>query len=127
MKTAVEELLRYDSPVQMTSRMALADIEYKGHTFPQGTAVGFLLGSANHDADRFDNPEQLDITRQKNQHLSFGGGIHYCLGAPLARLEGEIALTTLLRRLPNLQLAIETPEYNDNYLLRGLKSLPLTF
>lgn len=127
MKTAVEELLRYDSPVQMTSRMALEDITYKGHTFKRGTQVGFLLGAANHDPERFENPGQLDITRQKNQHLSFGGGIHYCLGAPLARLEGEIALTTLLRRMPDLQLATETPEYGDNYLLRGLKSLPLTF
>jgi cytochrome P450 len=127
MKTAVEELLRYDSPVQMTSRMALADIEYKEHTFKRGTQVAFLLGAANHDPERFEKPSQLDITRQKNQHLSFGGGIHYCLGAPLARLEGEIALTTLLRRMPNLQLATEAPEYGDNYLLRGLKSLPLTF
>ena len=127
MKTAVEEVLRYDSPVQMTSRMALEEIEYKGHTFKRGTQVAFLLGAANHDPERFENPGQLDIRRQKNQHLSFGGGIHYCLGAPLARLEGEIALTTLLRRMPNLQLATETPEYTDNYLLRGLKSLPLTF
>jgi cytochrome P450 len=127
MKTAVEELLRYDSPVQMTSRMALADIEYKEHTFKRGPQVAFLLGAANHDPERFANPSQLDTPRQKNQHLSFGGGIHYCLGAPLARLEGEIALTTLLRRMPNLQLATEAPEYGDNYLLRGLKSLPLTF
>jgi cytochrome P450 len=127
MKVAIEELLRYDSPVQMTSRMALENIDYKGYNIPQGAQVAFLLGSANHDPDRFENPDQLDITRQKNQHLSFGGGIHYCLGAPLARLEGEIALTTLLQRMPNLQLAVETPEYTDNYLLRGLKSLPLTF
>lgn len=127
MKIAVEELLRYDSPVQMTSRMALEDLEYKGHFFPRGSQVAFLLGSANHDSDRFENPDQLDITRQKNQHLSFGGGIHYCIGAPLARLEGEIALTTLLHRMPNLELAVETPEYTDNYLLRGLKSLSLVF
>ncbi len=127
MKTAVEELLRYDSPVQMTSRLVLEEIEYKGHTFPQNTQVAFLLGAANHDPARFENPSQLDITRQKNQHLSFGGGIHYCLGAPLARLEGEIAIKTLLRRLPSLKLATETPEYSDNYLLRGLKALPLTF
>ena len=126
-KTAVEELLRYDSPVQMTSRLVLEEIEYKGHTFPQNTQVAFLLGAANHDPARFDNPSQLDITRQRNRHLSFGGGIHYCLGAPLARLEGEIAIKTLLRRLPSLKLATETPKYSDNYLLRGLKALPLTF
>ncbi len=126
-KTAVEEFLRYDSPVQMTARIVLEEMAYKGHTFPRGSQIAFLLGAANHDPERFDNPAQLDITRQKNQHLSFGGGIHYCLGAPLARLEGEIAFTTLMRRMPHLQLAIETPEYTDNYLLRGLKSLPVTF
>lgn len=127
MKTAVEEFLRYDSPVQMTARTVLEEMEYNGHTFAPGTQIAFMLGAANHDPERFENPGQLDITRQKNQHLSFGGGIHYCLGAPLARLEGEIAFTTLLRRMPNLQLAIDTPTYSDNYLLRGLKSLPLTF
>ena len=127
MKTAVEEFLRYDSPVQMTSRLVLEEINYKGHTFPPNTQVAFLLAAANHDPQRFATPHQLDITRQKNQHLSFGGGIHYCLGAPLARLEGEIAFTTLLRRMPHFKLAVETPEFNDNYLLRGLKSLPLTF
>ncbi|MCB8943054.1 MAG: cytochrome P450 [Ardenticatenaceae bacterium] len=126
-KTAVEEFLRYDSPVQMTSRLAHEEIAYKGHIFPRGTQISFLLAAANHDPERFENPHQLDITRQKNQHLSFGNGIHYCLGAPLARLEGEIAFTTLLRRLPNLALATETPAYSDNYLLRGLKCLPLTF
>ena len=126
-KTAVEEFLRYDSPVQMTSRLVLEDMQYKDHTFSRGTQVSFLLGAANHDPERFVLPGQLDITRQKNQHLSFGGGIHYCLGAPLARLEGEIAFTTLLRRMPTVRLATETPEYNDNYLLRGLKSLPLIF
>ncbi len=126
-KTAVEEFLRYDSPVQMTARIVLEEMEYGGYTFPRGAQVAFLLGAANHDPERFEKPGQLDIARQKNQHLSFGGGIHYCLGAPLARLEGEIAFTTLLRRLPQLRLAIDTPEYIDNYLLRGLKSLPLTF
>ncbi len=126
-KTAVEEFLRYDSPVQMTARIVLEEMEYKGHTFQRGSQIAFLLGAANHDPERFENPAQLDITRQKNQHLSFGGGIHYCLGAPLARLEGEIAFTTLLRRMPNLHLAIDTPTYTDNYLLRGLKSLPVTF
>lgn len=126
-KTAVEEFLRYDSPVQMTARIVLEEMDFGGYTFPRGAQVVFLLGAANHDPERFEKPGQLDITRQKNQHLSFGGGIHYCLGAPLARLEGEIAFTTLLRRLPQLRLAVDTPEYIDNYLLRGLKSLPLTF
>lgn len=126
-KTAIEEFLRYDSPVQMTSRMALEDIEYKDHHFPKGTEVAFLIGAANHDPQQFLDPQTLDITRPKNQHLSFGGGIHYCLGAPLARLEGRIAITTLLQRMPNLQLATNQPQFVDNYLLRGLKTLSLTF
>lgn len=126
-KTAIEEFLRYDSPVQMTSRIALENINYKNHHFPKGTEVAFLIGAANHDPKQFPNPKTLDITRSKNQHLSFGGGIHYCLGAPLARLEGRIAITTLLQRMPSLQLATIEPKFADNYLLRGLQTLPLTF
>jgi cytochrome P450 len=126
-RTAVEELLRYDSPVQLTSRMALEDVTYAGFTFARGQEVAFLLGAANHDPAVFANPERLDITREKNPHLSFGSGIHYCLGAPLARLEGQIAINTLLRRMPNLQLATAEPVYRDNYVLRGLEALPLTF
>jgi cytochrome P450 len=126
-RSAVEELLRYDSPVQMTSRIALTDIELHGRTIRAGQEVAFLLGAANYDTQRFTEPYQLDLSRDPNPHLSFGSGIHYCLGAPLARLEGQIALSTLLRRLPNLALATETPEYRDNYVLRGLLSLPVTF
>jgi cytochrome P450 len=125
--TAVEELLRYDSPVQLTSRMVLQDMEYEGFTFPRGSSVAFLLGAANRDPDQFPAPQQLDITRVNNRHLAFGGGIHYCLGAPLARLEGEIAFTTLARRMPGLRLATDEVVYNDNYALRGLAALPLTF
>ena len=126
-KTAVEEFLRYDSPVQLTTRFIAKDFTYKGHHFHKWAQVGFLLGAANHDPKQFSHPDKLDINRQKNPHLSFGGGIHYCLGAPLARLEGEIAFITLLKRLPDLQLLIEKPEVADNFVLRGLKSLPLTF
>jgi cytochrome P450 len=126
-RTAIEELLRYDSPVQLTARVALEDIPYGDVTFPRGQEVAFLLGAANHDPTVFANPGQLDITREKNPHLSFGSGIHYCLGAPLARLEGQIAINALLRRMPNLQLAIENPTYRDNYVLRGLEALPVTF
>lgn len=126
-RTAVEELLRYDSPVQMTSRVVLQDVEYKGVTLHRGQEVGFLLGAANYDSAVFDKPQVLDITRQRNPHLSFGGGIHYCLGAPLARLEGQIAFETLLRRMPDLQLATEIPSYRDNYVLRGLEALQVTF
>ena len=122
--SAVEELLRYDSPVQLTSRAALTDVTYKGQRFPRGTFVTFLLGAANHDPAVFADPTRLDVGRANNRHLAFGGGIHYCLGAPLARLEGEIALGTLARRLPTLALAGGPPVYRDNVALRGLEALP---
>jgi cytochrome P450 len=126
-RTAVEELLRYDSPVQMTARVALEEISYKGTTFCSGQEVAFLLSAANYDPAVYTEPHRLDITREKNPHLSFGGGIHYCLGAPLARLEGQIAFETLLRRLPKLRLAVENPVYRDNFVLRGLEALPVAF
>lgn len=126
-ETAVEEMLRYDSPVQMTSRMVLEDFKYNGRFFHRGNTIAFLLGSANHDPDQFHQPHTLDIQRKKNQHLSFGSGIHYCVGAPLARLEGQIAVATLLKRMPHLALTRSKPEHVDNYLLRGVKSLTLTF
>lgn len=126
-KSAIEELLRYDSPVQMTSRIVFEDLELRGHTFRRGQQVSFMLGAANRDPEQFENPNNLDITRERNQHLAFGSGIHYCLGAPLARLEGQIAINTLLRRMPNLTLTTDKPEYVDNYLLRGLKTLPVSF
>lgn len=125
--TAVEELLRYDSPVQLTSRMVLEDMEYKGMAWPRGTSIAFLLGAANRDPAQFAEPNRLDITRSNNRHLAFGGGIHYCLGAPLARLEGEIAFTTLARRMPDLQLAADDVVYGANYTLRGLEALPIQF
>jgi pimeloyl-[acyl-carrier protein] synthase len=127
MKTAVEELLRYDSPVQFTSRVTFEDVEIGGQIIPRGSAVGTMLGAANRDPARFSDADQLDITRADNPHMAFGNGIHYCLGAPLARMEGGIAFATLLRRLPNLKLATDAPEYRETYVLRGLKSLPLTF
>jgi cytochrome P450 len=126
-KTAVEELLRYDSPVQLTSRIAQEAIDLDGHTIERGQQVSFMLGAANRDPAQFEAPNTLNIARQPNQHLAFGSGIHYCLGAPLARLEGQIAINTLLRRMPNLKLETDSPELADNYLLRGLKSLPVSF
>jgi cytochrome P450 len=122
---AVEELLRYDSPVQMTTRIAHETFEHRGHTIRRGQEVAFLLGAANRDPDRFPNPDRLDITRSDNRHLSFGGGIHYCLGAPLARLEGEIAFNTLARRFPSLHRASTKVTHRDNFLLRGLTALPV--
>jgi cytochrome P450 len=124
---AIEEFLRYDSSVQLTGRVALEDIEdLGGKKIPKGESVLCLLGSANHDPAVYpDRPEQLDITRPNVKPLSFGGGIHFCLGAQLARIEAEIAISTLLRRLPDLRLDdAENPEWRPTFVLRGLKTLP---
>ena len=110
----------------MTTRIAHEVFEYGGHTIRRGQEVAFLLGAANRDPARFPNPDQLDLSRGDSRHLSFGGGIHYCLGAPLARLEGEIAFSTLARRLPTLRLATDEVNYRDNFLLRGLRALPVS-
>lgn len=124
-QSAVEELLRYDSPVQMTSRIVLEDFDYRGVSFRRGQQVAFLLGAANRDPAQFADADQLDIERSDNRHLAFGGGIHYCLGAPLARLEGEIAIQTLIQRIPQISLASDAVNYRDNYVLRGLERLPI--
>lgn len=129
-KLAVEELLRYTSPVDMaTERYAREDVEIAGVTIPRGTLVFGVLGSANRDERQFTNPDTLEIARDPNQHLAFGQGIHYCVGAPLARMEGQIAINTLLRRFPDLRLA-QVPErlqWRRGLVLRGLESLPLSF
>ena len=125
-RTAVEELLRFDPPVQLTARVALEDMEIGGQTLAKGTSAILLLGSANRDEAAFAEPDQLDIGRTDNHHLAFGFGTHFCLGAPLARLEGEVALTTLVRRFPDLALATDAPRYKENLVLRGLEELPLS-
>ena len=125
LESAVEELLRYDSPVQVDARAALEDLEIHGRPIKKGDGILLLLGSANHDADVFRHPARLDITRQEASHLSFGRGIHYCLGAPLARLEARIALAALLRRFADIRLATDCPPFKDNVALRGLKALPV--
>lgn len=128
--SAVEELLRYTSPVSLSSlRWASEDIPLHGEVIHRGELVFVALMGANMDPQHFTDPEALDITRQENQHLAFGKGVHYCLGAPLARLEGQIAISTLLQRLPNLQLASESEQltWNSSPILRGLTSLPVTF
>ncbi len=127
---AIEEFLRYDSSVQLTGRVALEDIEdLGGKRIPKGESVLCLLGSANHDPAVYpDRPEQLDITRPNVRPLSFGGGIHFCLGAQLARIEAEIAISTLLRRLPDLRLDdAVNPEWRPTFVLRGLKRLPASW
>lgn len=124
-RSAVEECLRFDSPVQMTSRTVLHDVEFNGVTFQRGQQVATMFGAANHDPEKFANPSTFDITRDPNPHMAFGNGIHFCLGAPLARLEGQIAFETLARRLPDLKLAGD-PERRSTYILRGFSALRVT-
>lgn len=126
-RNAIEEMLRYDSPVQLTARPALEDVEIDGHTIRKGEEAVVILGAGNRDPDVFDDPERLDITRDKIQPVSFGAGFHFCLGAPLARLEGEIAFTKLLARFPSIDLATDEPAWRNTLTLRGLASLPVTF
>ncbi len=129
MPNAIEEFLRYDSSVQLTCHVAMEDVEIGGVKIPQGDNVMCLLGSANHDPAVYpDHPDRLDITRPNVRPLSFGGGIHFCLGAQLARLEAEVALTTLLRRIPNLRIDdVENPKWRPTFVLRGLKELPASW
>lgn len=127
-KTAVEELLRYESPlVTATERFAREDIPIAGVVIPRGELVYAVLASANRDPRQFPEADTLDVAREPNRHLAFGLGIHYCLGAPLARLEGEIAIAALLRRAPGLRLAVppERLRWRRGLVLRGLESLPV--
>lgn len=125
-KSAVEEMLRFHGPVENTlSRWAAEDIEYKGFEIKRGDIVMATLMSANRDPQVFENPDEFIISREPNRHIAFGAGIHYCLGAPLARLEGAIAMDHLLRRFPNISMAT-TPDklqWNDQILIRGLQAL----
>jgi cytochrome P450 len=120
---AVEELLRYDSPVQMTSRVALADRDVQGHHVRRGDQILLLLGSANRDPDVFPNPDRLDVTRSDVRHLSFSHGIHFCLGAQLARLEAGLALQGLIERFPSFKLLPQDIPWRTNVILRGPKAL----
>jgi cytochrome P450 len=123
---AIEELLRYDSSVQVTGRTTLEDVDaIGGIPLEKGQTVVCLLGSANRDPAVYPDPDRLDITRRDVRPLSFGGGIHYCVCAQLARIEGEIAIGTLLRRLPNLRLDdVDHPDWRQTFVLRGLNKLP---
>ena len=125
-QNAVTELLRYDSPVQLTSRRAKEALQIDGKQVSAGQEVIMLLGAANHDPEQFANPDQLLLTRQENRHLSFGLGVHFCLGAPLARVEGEIAFSTLFKRFPHLRLETEEVEWQPSIVFRGLKALPVS-
>ena len=121
--TAIEELLRYDGPVQATVRVALEDVAIDDHVIPEGSLVLVSIGSANHDPDMFEDPDQLDLARDPNPHLAFGFGTHFCLGAPLARLEAQLAFDALTKRFPGLSLVEDRPVYRANPVLRGLTSL----
>jgi hypothetical protein len=120
---AVDEMLRYDGPVQMTSRIVLAEMEFEGKRFEPGQVVLAVLAAANRDPAQFPDPDRFDVQRE-GRHLAFGHGIHYCLGAPLALAEAQVAFAELLRRFPEPQLAGE-PQHGASFILRGLKSLPL--
>jgi len=124
---AVEELLRYDSPVQMSGRAALQDVQIGDKTVRKGQFVTVLFGAANRDATQFSEPDRLDIGRAAGRHMAFGYGIHFCLGAPLARVEGQIAIAALLRRMPDVRLSAQRPRWRSTVLLRGLQRLPVIF
>ncbi|WNI23910.1 cytochrome P450 [Streptomyces sp. ITFR-16] len=122
LSTAVEELMRYDTPLQMFERWVLDDIEIDGTVIPRGSEVALLFGSANRDPARFTAPDTLDLARADNPHITFGAGIHFCLGAPLARVELTTSFGELLRKAPALRLAAE-PEWKPGYVIRGVKEL----
>ncbi len=123
---AVEELLRYDSPVQVIARLGTETVEMRGKTIQAGDKIILCLGAANRDPEQFTNPDQLDFNR-KNYSLPFGGGIHFCLGAFLARVQGQIAINAMVQGLPNLRLSTETLDWRESITLRGLKNLRVTF
>lgn len=128
--TGIEELLRYDGPVEMaTWRYATEPLRIGGADIAAGDPVLVVLAAADRDPERFDGPDRLDLARTDNQHLGYGHGIHYCIGAPLARLEGKAALATLLTRLPDLRLGTEPEElrWRGGLIMRGLRTLPVEF
>jgi cytochrome P450 len=125
--SAVEELLRYESPIQHTARLAPRDVVLGGKEIRRRQAVIAVMGAANRDPERFPDPDRLDITRKDNRHLAFGAAAHFCFGAPLARIEGQIALGTLFRRLPNLRLQEGPLTWIPNLGFRGLTRLPVAF
>ncbi len=125
--SAVEELLRYESPSQHTARLAPYDTELGGKAIRQRQAVIAVMGAANRDPERFPDPDRLDICRKDNRHVAFAWASHFCFGAPLARIEGQIAFETILRRMPGIQLAPGPITWRENLGLRGLVALPVTF
>jgi len=125
--SAVEELLRYESPSQHTARLAPEDVTLGGKLIRKRQAVIAVMAAGNRDPERFPDPDRLDLGRTDNRHLAFGWAAHFCFGAPLARIEGQIAFATMLRRLPELRLSPEPLVWRENLGLRGLTALPVTF
>jgi unspecific monooxygenase len=125
MATALDELLRYDTPLQMFERWVLEDLDWNGTPLRRGTKVGLLFGSANHDGTVFADPEHLHLNRATNPHISFGGGIHYCVGAPLAKVELDVAFSHLSRRVASIELASEHLDRTPSLIFRGVRQLPL--
>ena len=125
--SAVEELLRYDGPTQAVTRIAVEDVELRGRQIRRGARVFLNLSAANRDPEQFADPEDLDVRRPDNRHIAFGHAIHFCVGAPLARLEARLAIPAVLRRLPELRLDTDALRWSDSYVLRGVAALPLSF
>lgn len=125
-RTAVEEFLRYESPIQYTARVALEEIEICGRRIPKRQTILCMLGAANRDAKQFKEPDRLDLKRLNNQHLAFGAGPHFCIGGQLARLEGQVAILEMIRRFPYMRLAVSRVEWAKNVGFRGLTSLPVS-
>jgi cytochrome P450 len=124
---AVEEMLRWDGPSHALVRVVAQDIDLAGKTLRRGERVFAMMNAANRDPEMFADPDRFDIARTPNKHLTFAAGIHFCLGAPLARLEAQIAVATLLRRFTDIRLEAQEPEWLDSMILRGVKSLKVTF
>jgi len=125
-RSAVEELLRYESPVQFTARVLKEDIEICGQQIPKKWTIFCMLGAANRDPEQFEEPDKLNLKRLNNQHLAFSAGPHFCIGSQLARLEGQVALSQLVQRFPKMKLVGPRPEWASTFGLRGLKSLSVT-
>jgi cytochrome P450 len=121
--TALEELLRYESPVQGTGRTLKTDLEMDGTRLPAGSAIMFMIGAAHRDPRQYSDPDRLDVHRLRNRHLAFGGDAHVCLGSTLARLEGRLSMSAVIRRFPNLRPMDEQPDWGPNFALRGLNTL----
>ena len=124
---AIEEIIRYDGPVQTTTRTALEPLEIGGKQIAKGDRISLTLGAANRDPAQFPDPDRMDITRGENRHVGFGFGIHFCLGAALARMESQLAIGAMVERMPELRLESADLVWRDNPILRGVNSLPVAF